>query len=305
MAQEVPRLVTPEAVVLQFETAGLGSRLLAILIDLAIQSALLLVASIALIGLAGEEASATAGVVVVLLLVTAVLLGYPIAFESLWRGRTPGKAALGLRVVTTDGAPVRFRHAAVRGFLTLVDFYLTSGAAAVLAVLFSRDNQRLGDLAAGTLVLRQRSGAPPPRPVEFHLPPGYEGYATTLDLARLTADDYGAVRSFLLRAASLPQETRRSLSVQLANTVAGRIGHSPPPDIPPEAFLGCVAAVHQSRPAPASVPAAAPAPSAAHPPAPSPSSPAGLPTNAPPTDAPPTTGGTTSADNGDQLPPPV
>lgn len=247
MSEAPPRLVTPEAVVLQFETAGLGSRALALLIDLAIQGVLLALASVALAALAVAGQGATAGIVVALLFVTAVLLGYPIAFETLWRGRTPGKAALGLRVVTTDGAPIRFRHAAVRGFLTLVDFYLTSGAAAVLCVLFTADNQRLGDLAAGTLVLRERTGAKAPAPVSFAVPPGYEAYAATLDPTGLTGDDHVAVRSFLLRATSLPPETRNALARQLATTVAAHMGHTPPPGTHPEAFLACVAAVHQAR----------------------------------------------------------
>lgn len=247
MRAEPPRLVTPEAVVLAFETAGLGSRILAAMIDLAIQGLLLMAATLALFGFAGVgDGSATAGVVVLVMAITLALLGYPIAFETLWRGRTPGKAVLGLRVVATDGAPIRFRHAAVRGMLTLVDFYLTSGAAAVLTVLFTAENQRLGDLAAGTLVLRQRTGAPAPAPIAFHAPPGYEAYAGTLDLARLTADDYGALRSFLLRAASLPPETRGPLAERLATTIAGRIGHTPPPGVAPAVFLVCVAAVHQS-----------------------------------------------------------
>lgn len=254
-----PRLVTPEAVVLQFETAGLGSRILAAMIDLAIQTVVLVVITLALFGFAGVgDGGATAGVVVLVVATTAVLLGYPIAFEALWRGRTPGKAALGLRVLTTEGAPIRFRHAAVRGFLTLVDFYLTSGAAAVLAVLFTRENQRLGDLAAGTLVLRLRTGAPPPAPVTFRVPIGYETYATALDLSRLTAADYAAVRSFLLRAAHLAPAVRRPLAAQLATAVAARIGHAPPPGLDPEAFMACVAAVHQSsasRPGPAPDPA--------------------------------------------------
>jgi uncharacterized RDD family membrane protein YckC len=247
MRAEPPRLVTPEAVVLAFETAGLGSRILAAMIDLAIQGLLLMAATLALFGFAGVgDGSATAGVVVLVMATTLALLGYPIAFETLWRGRTPGKAVLGLRVVATDGAPIRFRHAAVRGMLTLVDFYLTSGAAAVLTVLFTAENQRLGDLAAGTLVLRQRTGAPAPAPIAFHAPPGYETYAGTLDLSRLTADDYGALRSFLLRAASLPPETRGPLAERLATTIAERIGHTPPPGVAPAAFLVCVAAVHQS-----------------------------------------------------------
>jgi len=247
MSESPPRLVTPEAVVLQFETAGLGSRTLAALIDLAIQGVLLVATAIPLVGLAGSGTSATSGIVVALLLFTVILLGYPMAFEALWRGRTPGKAALGLRVVTTDGAPIRFRHAAVRGFLMLVDFYLTSGAVAVLCVLFTADNQRLGDLAAGTLVLSQRSGAKAPAPTSFRVPAGYEAYAATLDPAGLTGDDHVAVRSFLLRAPTLAPENRVALGTQIAGAVASHMGHTPPPDVHPEAFLACVAAVHQAR----------------------------------------------------------
>jgi uncharacterized RDD family membrane protein YckC len=254
-----PRLVTPEAVVLSFETAGLGSRVLATLIDLLIQGSVLFLGGIALalLGAVADGGSAdVVATVLLLLLVTAVLLGYPIAFESLWRGRTPGKAALGLRVVTTEGAPERFRHAAVRGFLALVDLWATTGAAAVLSVLLTRDNQRLGDLAAGTLVIRERSGAGRPRVAAFPPPPGLEAYTTTLDVAGLTPDEYGAVRSFLLRAPSLPPPVRAGLAAELAGTVAARMRHTPPPWLPPEAFLACVAAATQARSAPAAPPAA-------------------------------------------------
>lgn len=239
------RLVTPEAVVLQFETASLGSRVPAMLIDLALQGVLLMAAGLALASVGG-----TTGNVLLYLLITFVLFGYPILFETLWRGRTPGKAALGLRVVRKDGAPVRFRHALVRSFLGLVDFWLTSGAAAVISVLLTRDNQRLGDLAAGTLVLRERSGAGRSAPVRFQVPYGWEGYAATLDTSGLTPAEYEAARSFLLRAASLPPQVRGALAVQVATTVAGRMRHRPPPGVHPELFLACVAAAHQRRSAP-------------------------------------------------------
>jgi uncharacterized RDD family membrane protein YckC len=242
-----PRIVTPEAVVLQFETAGLGSRTFAFLLDAAIQAVVLFGVTIGLVAVA----SGTSGTVALLLLFTAVLFGYPIAFETRWRGRTPGKAAFGLRVVTREGAPVRFRHAAIRAFLALVDFWLTTGAGAVISVLLSRDNQRLGDLAAGTLVLRERSGAGRTRSVEFPVPPGHEAYAATLDTAGLTADEYGAVRSFLLRAGSLRPEVRAALAPQVAGPVAARMRHTPPAWVTPEAFLFCVAAGHQRRAAPA------------------------------------------------------
>jgi uncharacterized RDD family membrane protein YckC len=251
------RLVTPEAVVLQFETAGLGSRFLATLLDLAIQGSVLFLTAIASTVLASTgDGSAVAATVGLLLVVAGILLGYPVAFETLWRGRTPGKAALGLRVVTRDGAPVRFRHAAVRGALGLVDLWATTGAAAVIAILLSRDNQRLGDLAAGTLVLRERSGAGRPAAVRFPVPPGWDGYAATLDTAGLSGTDYGAVRSFLLRAASLPPAVRVSLAQQVADGVVARLRRPPPPGADAETFLRCVAAVHQRRSAPGAGPAA-------------------------------------------------
>jgi uncharacterized RDD family membrane protein YckC len=285
---EQPRLVTPEAVVLSFETAGLGSRVLATLIDLLIQGGVLFIGSIALVLLSTAADGGSfdvVGTVLLLLLVTGVLLGYPIAFESLWRGRTPGKAALGLRVVTTEGAPERFRHAAVRGFLGLIDLWATTGAVAVLSVLLTRDNQRLGDLAAGTLVIRERSGAGRPRAAAFPTPYGLEAYTATLDVAGLSPDEYGAVRALLLRAPTLPPPVRAGLAAELAGTVAARMRHTPPPWLPPEAFLACVAAATQARSAPAppppgawseaaavwgraAAPSPGPAPAPARPPAP-------------------------------------
>lgn len=240
------RLVTPEAVELQFETAGLGSRSVAILLDLVIQGVVLVLLNIA-VAVFLLEGSGLAGMVVALVLSALVLLGYPAVWETLWRGRTPGKAAMGLRVVTRDGAPVQFRHAAVRSFLMLVDLWMTSGFAAVVSILLSRDEQRLGDLAAGTVVLRERSGAGAPSAVRFDPPPGWEGYAASLDTAGLTPDDYGAVRSFLLRVHSLSRDVGEPLAWQLATTVAQRLGHQPPPQIGPDAYLACVAAAHQRR----------------------------------------------------------
>jgi uncharacterized RDD family membrane protein YckC len=96
------------------------------------------------------------GIALVLLLVFALQFGYPVGFETLWRGRTPGKAAMGLRVVTVEGAPVRFRHAATRAAIGLLELTGTAGAIAVIASLSSARGQRLGDLAAGTLVIRER-----------------------------------------------------------------------------------------------------------------------------------------------------
>jgi uncharacterized RDD family membrane protein YckC len=243
-------MVTPEAVALEFRTANLGSRILAYLVDMAIVVAGILVGlfAVALLGQASDVVVPDwVALTIVLVLLPAWWLGYFIAFETLWRGRTLGKAALGLRVVTREGAPVRFRHAAIRGLLGLVDFFLFGGFIAVVFILFSRDNQRLGDMVAGTLVLRERSALAAPAPVDFAPPPGLEHYTATLDPSGVGTDEYQAVRTFLIRAPSLPPGPRSALALQLASPLAARLRPPPPPGVSPEQYLHCVAAAYQQR----------------------------------------------------------
>ena len=271
-----PGIVTPEAVVLSFETAGIGSRLIAKLIDGAVQ-----VVGLALVLGAGAVLNVTPlGMAGVYFGVFLVLFGYPVTIETLWRGRTLGKAAMGLRVVTVDGAPIQFRHALVRDALGLIDFYLTAGGAAVLSVLATKRSQRLGDLAGGTLVLRERLPRQVITAVTFWVPAGWEGYAATLDVSALSGSDYEVVRSFLLRTPTLDPWTRDTLGREIANAIAPRLRHQPPPGVLAEMFLVCVAALYQQRqrymtgpvvrptaPAPtgAPVPTAIPVPAAAPP----------------------------------------
>jgi len=244
------RMVTPEAVALEFQTANVGSRILAYVIDMAVVIAGIFAGlfAVALLGQATDLVVPDwVAITIVLVLLPSWWLGYFIAFETLWRGRTLGKAALGLRVVTTEGAPVRFRHAAIRGLLGLVDFAIASGFFAVMFILLTRDNQRLGDLVAGTLVLRERSGLAAPAPVSFAAPAGLEAYTATLDTSRLTIEEYQAVRTYLLRVASLPPGPRAALALQLADPLVVRLRPPPPAGVSPEQFLRCVGAAHQQR----------------------------------------------------------
>jgi uncharacterized RDD family membrane protein YckC len=261
MAQVEPaRMVTPEAVALEFRTANLGSRILAYLIDMVVVVAGILAGlfAVALLGQASDVVVPDwVALTIVLVLLPSWWLGYFIAFETLWRGRTLGKAALGLRVVTKEGAPVRFRHAAIRGLLGLVDFLILGGFLAVVFILFTRDNQRLGDLVAGTLVLRERSALAAPAPVSFAPPPGLEHYAATLDPSGVGIDEYQAVRTFLLRAPSLSPGPRSALALQLANPLAARLRPPPPAGISPEQYLQSLAAAYQQRQRLAAVPAGA------------------------------------------------
>jgi uncharacterized RDD family membrane protein YckC len=265
------RMVTPEAVALEFRTANLGSRILAYLIDMVVVVAgiLAVLFAMALLGQTGDVVVPDwVALTIVLVLLPAWWLGYFIAFEALWRGRTPGKAALGLRVVTREGAPVRFRHAAIRGLLGLVDFLVLGGFIAVVFILFTRDNQRLGDMVAGTLVLRERSALATPAPVSFAPPPGLERYTATLDPSGVGTEEYQAVRTYLLRAASLPPGPRSALALQLATPLAARLRPPPPAGVSPELYLHCVAAAYQQRQRLAAAPVptpAAPAPVTAAP----------------------------------------
>jgi len=251
MGQPGPaRMVTPEAVPLEFQTANVGSRILAYVIDMAVVVAGIFAGlfAVALLGQATDVVVPDwVAITIVLVLLPSWWLGYFIGFETLWRGRTLGKAALGLRVVTTEGAPVRFRHAAIRGLLGVVDIAIASGFFAVVFILLTKDNQRLGDLVAGTLVLRERSGLAAPAPVSFAPPAGLEAYTATLDTSRLTIEEYQAVRTYLLRAASLPPGPRAALALQLADPLVARLRPPPPAGITPEQFLRCVGAAHQQR----------------------------------------------------------
>jgi hypothetical protein len=142
---------------------------------------------------------------------------------------------------------VRFRHAAVRAALSLVDFLLTAGAAAVVSALVTERSQRLGDLVAGTIVLRERTGAGRPAVAAFDIPPGAESYAATIDASGMQASDYAAIRSFLLRAPRLAPPARADLAERLAGPLAARLAHRPPAGTSPELFLACAAARYQQR----------------------------------------------------------
>lgn len=242
-------IVTPEAVVLEFDTGGAGSRVLAELIDLTLQVTALIVLAIAMSAVVSSVAPSLSWVAVVVFLVAGflVLIGYPVGMETLWNGRTLGKAALGLRVVTVEGGPIRFRHAAIRGIIGLGELWALSGIPALVCIILSKRNQRLGDMVAGTLVLRERLASKRPAAVHFPAPPGMEAYVGSLDVGGLTTAQYGAVRSFLVRVGDLAPAARAAMAVRLANPVADRLHHRPPPMVGPELFLVCVAAAYQQR----------------------------------------------------------
>lgn len=246
MQYQPGRLVTPEAVVLDVPHAGPGTRMAAKALDILIQFVGLLIGGLLLnIGASGGGGGVVF-VVVSLFVVVMIVFGYPAILESVWRGRTVGKAAFGLRVVTKEGAPIRFRHAVVRSVLFIVDGYLVGPAIGVLCLVLTRDTVRVGDMVAGTIVIRERSGAGTPAPMTFAAPYGRESYVSTLDVSGLSADDYALIRSFLVRAPQLAPEVRWPLGVELATPILHKL-RLPDPAMHPEEFLHCVAAAVQLR----------------------------------------------------------
>jgi uncharacterized RDD family membrane protein YckC len=236
-------LVTGEAVVLDLRPASFATRTLALLLDLFLTFLIGFITLFLLSATAGLDQAA--GTAVVLITVVALLLGLPVTIETLSRGRSVGKLAAGLRVVRDDGGPIRFRHALIRGLLGVIEIYLLTGWPALLTSLTSARGQRLGDLLAGTYVIRERSAgeqpAPPPMPYEL------AGWAAGTDLGRIPDPLALAVRQFLQRADRLHPQARHQLGIELATALAGYVAPAAPAGTHPERFLAGVLAERRRR----------------------------------------------------------
>ncbi|MFF0445456.1 RDD family protein [Streptomyces sp. NPDC004609] len=237
-------LVTGDAVVLGLQPAKLPSRALAVAIDLVVVVAAYVLISVVL---ALATASLDDAAIMALSIATSllVLVGAPIAVETLSRGRSLGKLACGLRVVRDDGGPIRFRHALVRGAMGVVEILMTFGVVACIASLVSARGRRIGDVFAGTLVVRERvptarEAVPPP-------PPWLVGRFAELDLSGVPDDLWLAIRQYLTRMTQLDPGVSALMAGRLADELAGRTGAPAPAGVPPAAFLAAVVSERQAR----------------------------------------------------------
>nr|WP_243417923.1 RDD family protein [Actinomycetospora cinnamomea] len=305
------RVVIGEAVELDVRTARLPSRSLALALDVLLM-AVLLVAVLLVMSAVGAEVDPALAAAVSLTTTVGVFVGYPLLWETLTRGRSPGKYAMGLRVVRVDGGPIVFRHALARalaGFI--VDFGLLSLFTGLIGIVVSASSsrgQRVGDLLAGTVVVRERlpggafTGLPP-------VDPRLAAWATGWELSRLPDDLALAARQFLVRAPQIAGSVRYALADRLAADVAARVAPPPPAGVPAEAYLAAVLGERHRREvrrlgarsawggSPGAPPSVAPAPAAPFP-APFPAAPRperpGAPTHSVPAPEPeraPSTGG--------------
>jgi len=239
------RISTPEGVDVELTLAGIGSRFIAAFLDLLIQGSVLLAAAFALGLLGRDDGGGSLAVAAYSILFFLVFFGYDVLFEVRSRGRTLGKRWTGLRVVRTGGRPITFVPSCVRNVMRVVDILPSFYAIGMLSIFVTARNQRLGDLAAGTLIVRERPGGIRQRPAveepsAVHATDGW-------DVSAVSAQDIGTVRQFLGRRGALEARARAELARELERRLRPRVAGAPE-HLEPEEFLERLAAAKADRP---------------------------------------------------------
>lgn len=240
------RIETPEQIAITLPIAGVGTRLLAALLDAAIIIGAFIVSLFGALSVAGiisaqrrgDDATQVLGALYILLL-AAALFGYFAGLELLWNGQTIGKRALGIRVLRDDGTPVDVASVLARNVVRLVDFLPVGYLIGLISLVVDRRGRRLGDIVGGTIVVREGGSTPTLREIgaiadlaAWSLGPDEPSAPTD----RLTEDEIAAAREFLRRAPSFAPPQRFALGWRVAVTLAARMGYTtPPPE--PEWFL--------------------------------------------------------------------
>ena len=231
LPEETLDIQTPENVAFGYQVAGIGSRFLATLVDtlliVILQIVVIMVLLLVLSGfdLLGE--SIAAWVFAVLGIVGFIFFwGYYIFFEMLWNGQTPGKRWVGLRVIRADGTPITVSESFIRNLTRLVDFLPAMYGLGIISMFLDKQSRRLGDLAAGTLVVHDRA------PISIQSLAARRTANLTIQghklvpldgfpLERLTNDDLALIEDFLLRREQLTH--REMLANQILNTLYIRL----------------------------------------------------------------------------------
>ncbi len=226
---ETTRLATPDNVELEFRLAGPGSRLLALVIDAlicgALYAALIIILVVAGFSFGGSDATSSWLTVLVLFAFFLIRWGYYLFFEIRLRGQTPGKRAMGIRAVREGGLPLGIRHSLIRNLLRVVDSFpqplcIVGG----VSVLATRKGQRLGDLAAGTVVIRERFRARKETAEDNRQSAGWvsrleQGRSRTpvvLPHGQVSIAQVALIEEYFRRVSRLDEEQRRSLSWRIA-----------------------------------------------------------------------------------------
>lgn len=242
VGQQQP-VVTGDAVVLDIQSAQLPVRALSVLIDVAVVFVVYLI-GVYLWALTLSQFDSAFSAAVLIIFTVLALVGYPVIFETATRGRTLGKMAMGLRVVSDDGSPERFRQALFRALAGVIEIWMLTGGPAVICSLISPKGKRIGDVFAGTVVISERAPKMAPPPV---MPPPLASWASALELSGLTAAQAELARQFLSRAPQLQPQVRDEMAHRIATDVVAKISPPPPPGAPPAMVLAAVLAERHRR----------------------------------------------------------
>ncbi len=255
------RIITPENVPLELELANPLARGAALAVDTAAVALLAIPVAALLTTLSGtgpvrvlfgvELGAAERFFLLYAFAFPLLILAYHTLLEGLWGGQTLGKRLFRLRVIRTDGTVPDLAAAFIRNALRLVDYLPCTCGVGFTVMLLSAHFQRLGDYAAGTMVVAEGLSAPPtPAPEEELLPEEVQVLTplAVANLSRLSAEQVLALRYFLLRAPQLSEEQRQSLAAELAHKVAIVLWDGAPPEnLPAEKLLREVVWLYQQR----------------------------------------------------------
>ncbi|OBA82989.1 hypothetical protein A9W99_09550 [Mycobacterium sp. 1164966.3] len=236
-------VVTGDAVVLDVQIAQLPVRVLSAVIDLTLMF-VGWVLGMMLWAVTLREFDEALTTAILIIFTVLVIVGYPVAIETATRGRSVGKMAMGLRVVSDDGGPERFRQALFRALASVVEIWTLFGSPAVICSLLSPKAKRIGDIFAGTVVVSERGPRLGPPPA---MPPSLAWWASSLQLSGLTAGQAEVARQFLSRAAQLDPRLRDQMAYRIASDVISHIAPPPPPGAPPQLVLAAVLAERHRR----------------------------------------------------------
>ena len=253
------RVGTPEQIGVEYPVAGIGSRFLAALVDFVVLIVLLLViGTIGSLGMAvlvgavfaiggNSPSNQSLGLIIgafAVLVWFVMIWGYFVFFELLWHGQTPGKRWLGLRVIKEGGYPVGLPEVVIRNIVRFVDFLPFYYIVGVIVMFVDSRSRRLGDLAAGTLVVRERDDvrlesvtAELERIATATVEPG----APIPNLDRLGQEDASLLRDYLGRRTTLRREAAAALAIRLSANYVRRLEHDLGAEAP-ESFLERLAA---------------------------------------------------------------
>lgn len=218
---------TPESIAFSYDLAGLGSRFLALAIDMAIQIAILVAIfyGIFLIGTHApsthkpvhDSATESAAIAFIVAIIFLVFFAYFIIFEAYWNGQTPGKRLMHLRVVRDGGYPLDFAGSAIRNLVRVGEMALGFYGISAIACIFSPENKRLGDLAAGTVVVRDGRLA--------SLSTVMENAADAPRTTLLSEQEHKVIDQFVARRKGLTPAVRAAIAQRIAQQVRPRVSY--------------------------------------------------------------------------------